>query len=123
VANFCTAVLTKPKKTKSAPCWRKIMDRRTLMLELKGLSRVIDADVRHLITKRRVIAELSDSYEPQNPFFSLLDEIEDTLSEAVQRKIFENLSVEERSAFLTDWRKMPPHEQLRYLDDYIGART
>ncbi|EAQ05991.1 hypothetical protein [Yoonia vestfoldensis] len=99
------------------------MDKRTLMLELKGLSRVIDADVRHLITKRRVIAELSDSYEPQNPFFSLLDDVEDTLSEAVQRKIFENLSAEERSAFLADWRKMPPHEQLRYLDDYIGAAT
>jgi hypothetical protein len=99
------------------------MDKRTLMLELKGLSRVIDADVRHLITKRRIIAELSDSYEPQNPFFSMLDEIEDTLAEAVQRKIFENLSLEERSAFLIDWRQMPPYEQLHYLDDYIGART
>ena len=97
------------------------MDRQTLMLELKGLSRVIDADVRNLIIKRRIVSELSDNYEPQNPFFSLLDEIEDTLADAVQRKSFDNLSSEERTVFLAEWRKMQPHEQLRYLDEYIGA--
>lgn len=99
------------------------MDRQTLMLELKGLSRVVDANLRQLIIKRRIVAELADTYEPENPFLHLLDEIEGTLTETMQRNTFEKLSGEERKAFAADWLKMRPDQQLRYLDEYIGAST
>jgi len=97
------------------------MDRKTLMLELKGLSRVVDTDVRYLIIKRRILLELSDDYALQNPFFCLVDEIEGDLAGAVKRKSFDKLSTEERTAFLADWRKMRPDEQFDYLDRYVGV--
>ena len=38
------------------------MDRQTLMLELKGLSQVVNADVRDLVYKRQAVSTLADQY-------------------------------------------------------------
>ena len=95
------------------------MDKQTLILELIGLSRVVDSDVRDLIYKRRVVTEMADAYEPENPFLPLLDDIEVKLIETVHHSIYVNLSEDERQAFTVQWRTMLPHEQLRYLDQYV----
>lgn len=95
------------------------MDKQTLILELIGLSRVVDSDVRDLIYKRRVVTEMADAYEPENPFLPLLDDIEAKLIETVHHSIYVNLSEDERQAFTVQWRTMLPHEQLRYLDQYV----
>ena len=95
------------------------MDKQTLILELIGLSRVVDSDVRDLIYKRHVVTELVDAYEPENPFLTLLDKIEAALLEVTQHSIYTNLSKDERHAFVAQWDTMLPHEQLRYLDQYV----
>ncbi len=95
------------------------MDRQTIMLELTGLSRVMSSDVRDLVYKRRAVTELADSYEPINPFLNVLDDVEAQLMEAVQHSIYIHLSNEERQAFMDQWREMPPHLQLGFLDDYV----
>ena len=95
------------------------MDKQTLILELIGLSRVVDSDVRNLIYKRHAVTELADTYEPENPFLVLLDDIEAKLIETVHHSIYVNLSEEERQAFTVQWRTMLPDQQLRYLDQYV----
>ena len=97
------------------------MDKHTLMLELKGLSRVVDGDVRGLIFKRSAIKELSDAYEPVNPFETLLDVVEDELGLAIQHNIFAKLSDGERTAFRNQWEQMRAHEQLRCLEQYCNG--
>lgn len=82
------------------------MDKETLFLELKGLSRVVDDEVRNLAYQRRVVLELADRYEPVNPYWVLLDEIEVDLMEAVQHGIFDNLSEGEQKAFTAQWKTM-----------------
>ena len=86
------------------------MDKKTLMLELKGLSRVVDRDVRGLIFKRSAIKELSNAYEPINPFETLLDVVEDELGMTVQHNIYAKLSDGERIAFRNQWEQMRAHE-------------
>ena len=95
------------------------MDKQTLILELIGLSRVVDSDVRDLIYKRHVVTEMVDAYEPENPFLTLLDDIEARLIDTVHHSIYVNLSEEERQAFTVQWRTMLPDQQLRYLDQYV----
>lgn len=97
------------------------MDKKTLMLELKGLSRVVDRDVRGLIFKRSAIKELSNAYEPINPFETLLDVVEDELGMTVQHNIYAKLSDGERIAFRNQWEQMRAHEQLRCLEQYCNG--
>ena len=82
------------------------MDKKIMMLELKGLSRVVDKEVRNLAYKRRAVLELADRYEPVNPYWVLLDEIEADLMEAVHHGIIDNLSDGERQAFTAEWKAM-----------------
>ena len=96
------------------------MDKQTLMLELKGLSRVVSNDVRALIHKRRAVEELADSFEPVNPFLNMLDDLEEKLIEHVQLSVFTNLSEDERNAFVAQWSQIHPAEQLRFLDQYVA---
>ncbi len=98
------------------------MDKQTLILELIGLSRVVDGDVRNLVYKRHAVAEMADSYEPVNPFLMLLDEIDKALVAATQNSIFANLSHDERRAFLAQWGEMKPYQQLSYLDRYVRGQ-
>lgn len=95
------------------------MDKETLMLELKGLSRVVSKDVRGVVHKRRAVQELADSFEPVNPFLNMLDELEGQLIENIQLSVFKNLSEAERRAFLAQWSEMHPVEQLQFLDQYV----
>ena len=95
------------------------MDRQALMLELTGLSRVVDEEVRNLAYKRRAVLELADRYEPVNPYWVLLDEIEGDLMEAVQHGIFDNLSEGERHAFTAQWKTMRRDEQLTCIEKVI----
>lgn len=97
------------------------MDKQTMMLELKGLSRVVNKDVTNLVLKRRVIEELADGYEPLNPFFAMMDTVEDELSDMVQRNIFEHLSEGERTAFRSQWNEMRPDQQMSYLNSYVAG--
>ena len=98
------------------------MDKQTLILELIGLSRVVNGDVRNLVYKRHAVSEMADSYEPVNPFLVLLDEIDEALMAATQNSIFANLSQDERRAFLAQWGEMQPYEQLSYLDRYVRGQ-
>ena len=95
------------------------MDKQTLILELIGLSRVVNSELRDLIYKRHVVTELADDYEPENPFLAQLDKIEAALLEVTQHNIYTNLSKDERRAFVAQWDTMLPHEQFRYLDQYV----
>ena len=94
------------------------MDKQTLILELIGLSRVVNSELRDLIYKRHIVTELADDYEPVNPYLVELDKIEAALLEVTQHNIYTNLSKDERRAFIVQWETMLPHEQLRYLDQY-----
>jgi len=95
------------------------MDKKTMMLELKGLSRVVGHDVRDLIYKRCAVTELADNYEPENPFLHMLDKLDEQLVERVELSIFEHLSKDERRAFLAQWSEMRPDEQLQFLERYV----
>ena len=95
------------------------MDRETLLLELKGLSRVVDEEVRNLAYKRRAVLELADRYEPVNPYWVLLDEIEADLMEAVQHGILDNLSEGEQQAFTAQWKTMHRDQQLACIEKVI----
>jgi ABC-type branched-subunit amino acid transport system ATPase component len=95
------------------------MDRETLLLELKGLSRVVDDEVRNLAYKRRAVLELADLYEPVNPYWVLLDEIEADLMEAVQHGIFDNLSEGEQQAFTAQWKNMRRDQQITCIEKVI----
>lgn len=95
------------------------MDRQTLMLELKGLSRVVDADVRDLVYRRSIVSKLADEYEPVNPFAEMVHDIEADLIHAIERAIHENLSQEERKVFAAQWHEMTTCQQFRYLEDYV----
>lgn len=95
------------------------MDRERLMLELTGLSRVITKDVRNLVYKRQAVEDLVYSYEPENPFLSVLEDVDAQLIEQVEQSIFENLSKEERKAFLAQWSQMHPNRRLQFLEFYV----
>jgi hypothetical protein len=95
------------------------MDRKTLMLELKGLSQVVNADVRDLVYKRHAVSALADEYEPVNPYHDVLDHLENDLIHAIDRSIFENLSREASNVFADQWNQMPVYQQFQYLEDYV----
>lgn len=95
------------------------MDRQTLMLELKGLSQVVSADVRDLVYKRRAVSALADEYEAVNPFHDMLDVLENDLSNAIDCSIFENLSREASTFFADQWNQMSVYQQFQYLEDYV----
>lgn len=95
------------------------MDRQTLMLELKGLSRLVDEEVRNLAYKRRAVMELADRYEPVNPYWVLLDEIEAELMAAVHHSIFDKLSDGERQAFTAQWKTMRRDQQITCIEKVI----
>jgi hypothetical protein len=95
------------------------MDRQTLMLELKGLSQVVNADVRDLVYKRHAVSALADEYKAVNPFHDMLDQLESDLINAIDRSIFENLSREASSAFAAQWNQMSVYQQFQYLENYV----
>ena len=95
------------------------MDRQTLMLELKGLSQVVDADVRDLVYKRHAVSTLADEYEPVNPYHDMLDQLETDLIHAIDRSIFENLSREASNVFADQWNQMSAYQKFQYLEDYV----
>ena len=95
------------------------MDRQTLMLELKGLSQVVNADVRDLVYKRQAVSTLADEYEAVNPFHDMLDHLESDLIHAIDRSIYENLSREAGSVFADQWNQMSVYQQFRYLENYV----
>jgi hypothetical protein len=95
------------------------MDKQTLILELIGLSRVVNADLRHLIYKRIALADLADRYEPVNPFDAELDVIEEQIDHSVKANIFRNLSAEERQAFISRWDGIQRHQQIAFLQNYV----
>ena len=95
------------------------MDRQTLMLELKGLSQVVNADVRDLVYKRHAVSTLADEYEPVNPYHDMLDQLETDLIHAIDRSIFENLSREASNVFADQWNQMSVYQQFQYLEDYV----
>ena len=95
------------------------MDKQTMMLELKGLSRVVGSDVRDLVYKRCAVTELAGDYEPENPFLHMLDKLDEQLIERVELSIFQHLSKEERRAFLAQWSEMRLNEQLQFLERYV----
>lgn len=95
------------------------MNRERLMLELTGLSRVINKEVRNLVYKRQVVEDLAYNYEPENPFLSALDEVDAQLREQVEQSIFENLGKEERKAFLAQWSQMHPQKRIQFLEFYV----
>ena len=95
------------------------MDRQTLMLELKGLSQVVNADVRNLVYKRHAVSALADEYEPVNPYHDVLDHLENDLIHAIDRSIHENLSREASRAFAGQWNQMSAYEQFQFLEDYV----
>ena len=99
------------------------MDKQTMMLELKGLSRVVSSDVRDLVYKRCAVTELADNYEPENPFLHMLDKLDEQLIERVELSIFEHLSKEERRAFLAQWSDIRPDEQMSFLENYVRGAT
>jgi hypothetical protein len=95
------------------------MDRQTLMLELTGLSQVVNADVRDLVYKRHAVSALADEYEPVNPYHDMLDHLESDLIHTIDRSIHENLSREASSAFAAQWNQMSVYQQFQYLEDYV----
>lgn len=95
------------------------MDRQTLMLELKGLSQVVTADVRDLVYKRHAVSTLADEYEAVNPFHDMLDHLENDLIHAIDRSIFESLSREASTVFADQWNQMSVYQQFQYLEDYV----
>jgi hypothetical protein len=95
------------------------MDRQTLMLELKGLSQVVNADVRDLVYKRHAVSVLADEYEPVNPYLDMLDQLETDLINAIDRSIFENLSREASNVFADQWNQMFVYQQFQFLEDYV----
>ncbi|ARU00180.1 hypothetical protein LOKVESSMR4R_00847 [Yoonia vestfoldensis] len=95
------------------------MDRQTLMLELKGLSQVVNADVRDLVYKRHAVSTLADDYEAVNPFHEMLDHLESDLIGAIDLSIYENLSREAGSVFAAQWNQMSVYQQFQYLEDYV----
>ena len=95
------------------------MDRQTLMLELKGLSQVVNADVRDLVYKRHAVSGLADEYEPVNPYLDMLDQLETDLINAIDRSIFENLSREASNVFADQWNQMFVYQQFQFLEDYV----
>ncbi|MCV2875079.1 hypothetical protein OE810_02290 [Rhodobacteraceae bacterium XHP0102] len=99
------------------------MDRQTLMLELKGLSQVVDADVRDLVYKRHAVSALADEYEPVNPYHDMLDQLETDLIHAIDRSIFENLPREASNVFAAQWNQMSAYEQFQYLEDYVRGAS
>lgn len=54
-------------------------DKQRTVLELLGLSRVVTPQVRHLVQKHQILEELADNYEPINPFYPMMDGLEDEL--------------------------------------------
>ena len=99
------------------------MDRQTLMLELKGLSQVVNADVRDLVYKRQAVSTLADEYEAANPFYDMLDVLERDLSHAIDCSIFENLSREASTVFADQWKQMSVYQQFQYLEDYVRGAS
>ena len=94
-------------------------DKHTNLLELLGLSRVVTPHVRQLVHKHHVLQELADNYEPINPFYPMMDRVEDELHHTVGVDAFANLSQEEYRAFSKEWRKMRADQQLAFLAQYI----
>lgn len=95
------------------------MDKQTMMLELKGLSRVIDHDVRRLVHQHIVLSELADDYEPVNPFLDSLDQTGWHLHDSILRSMHRNLSDGECAAFKAQWQAMSPSEQYAVLVKHI----
>ena len=95
------------------------MDRQTMMLELKGLSRVVDHDVRRLVRRHMVLTELADNYEPVNPFLEPLDQAQWDLQDSLLRSMHCNLSESEGAAFKTQWQAMGPTKQHKFLVRYV----
>lgn len=95
------------------------MDKETLLLELKGLSRVVDDEVRNLAYKRRAVLELADQYEPVNPYWVILDDVEADLMEAVDHSSLDNLSEGERKAFTIQWKTMRRDQKLSCIEKVI----
>jgi len=95
------------------------MDKQTMMLELKGLSRVIDHDVRRLVHQHIVLSELADDYEPVNPFLEPLDQAHWDLQDSLLRSMHCNLSESECAAFKAQWQAMGPTKQHEFLVRYV----
>ena len=96
------------------------MDKETMMLELVGLSRVVDGEVRELIHKSYVLGNLADKYEPINPFIELAEDADTMLRMALDHAIFRNLSADERTAFLKQWKAIPTNRQMTILAGHVG---
>lgn len=95
------------------------MDKQTMMLELKGLSRVVDHDVRRLVRRHMVLTELADDYEPVNPFLEPLDQAQWDLQDSLLRSMHCNLSESECAAFKVEWHAMRPTKQHKFLVRYV----
>ena len=96
------------------------MDKHTMLLELKGLSRVVDWDVRRLVRRHMVLTELADDYEPVNPFLEPLDQAQWDLQDSLLRSMHCNLSDSECAAFKAQWQAMSPSEQYDVLVEHVG---
>lgn len=94
-------------------------DKQRTVLELLGLSRVVTPQVRYLVQKHQILEELADNYEPINPFYPMMDGLEDELQHAVAADAFTNLSDGEHQAFRKEWHKMRPDQQLKFLRQYV----
>jgi len=92
-------------------------------LELKGLSQVVNADVRDLVYKRHAVSTLADEYEAVNPFHDMLDVLESDLSHAIDRSTFENLSREASTVFAEQLKQMSVYQQFQYLEDYVRGAS
>lgn len=95
------------------------MNKHTMMLELKGLSRVVDWDVRRLVRRHIVLTELADGYEPVNPFLEPLDQAQWDLQDSLLRSVHCNLSESECAAFKAQWQAMGPTKQHAFLVRYV----
>lgn len=95
------------------------MDKQIMLLELKGLSRVVDHEVRKLVRRHMVLTELADDYEPVNPFLEPLDQAQWDLQDSLLRSMHCNLSESECSAFKSQWQAMGPTKQHEFLVRYV----
>ena len=95
------------------------MDKATMMLELTGLSRVLDKATKLLALKLEAVQDLADNYEQTNPLHLQLDDLEAELQQQIEVSAHQHLSKEEARAFFAQWRKMDVYQQTRLIKRYL----
>jgi hypothetical protein len=95
------------------------MDKATMMLELTGLSRVLDKATKLLALKLEAVQQLAEAYEQTNPFHDQFYDLEVELQQQIEVSAHKHLSNEEARAFFAQWYKMDVYQQTRLIKRYL----